>query len=43
VYFLAKPFGGSSIAVMISSARRFLSICGVSPGRRWKSANAMLR
>ena len=31
------------MAVMISSGSRLVSRCGVVPGRRWKSANAMVR
>ena len=30
---------GRSIAMIISSGSRLVSSCGVSPGRRWKSAN----
>ncbi len=34
---------GSVTAVMISPLRSSVSICGVSPGSRWKSAIGMLR
>ena len=39
--YSAKPFAGRSTAVMISSARKFVSVCGASPDRRWNSANGI--
>ena len=38
-----SPRRGSSTAVMSSSGSRLVSRCGVSPGRRWNSANGIAR